>query len=102
MKPENIMVTGIFECGIKVLDFGIAKTLSASRFTHTAQPWGPPITWRRNRCGAKRSTTGADLFAVGMILYEMLMGEVAVGIPELPSRVYPELSGEMDEIVVVF
>ena len=100
VKPENIMVTGDFpDVGIKVLDFGIAKTLSASRFTHTAQALGTAYYMAPEQMRGKEIDHRADLFAVGMILYEMLMGEVAVGIPELPSRVYPELSAEMDEVV---
>ena len=100
VKPENIMVTGDFpNVGIKVLDFGIAKTLSPSRFTHTAQALGTAYYMAPEQMRGKEIDHRADLFAVGMILYEMLMGQVAVGIPELPSRVYPELSAEMDEVV---
>ena len=100
VKPENIMVTGDFpDIGIKVLDFGIAKTLSASWFTHTAQALGTAYYMAPEQMRGKEIDHRADLFAVGMILYEMLMGQVAVGIPELPSRVYPELPGEMDGIV---
>ena len=100
VKPENIMVTGDFpDIGIKVLDFGIAKTLSASWFTHTAQALGTAYYMAPEQMRGKKIDHRADLFAVGMILYEMLMGQVAVGIPELPSRVYPELPGEMDGIV---
>ena len=100
VKPENIMVTGEFpEVRIKVLDFGIAKTLSATRFTHTAQALGTAYYMAPEQLRGKEIDHRADLFSVGMIIYEMLMGEVAVGIPELPSRVYPELPVEMDEIV---
>ena len=100
VKPENIMVTGEFpEVRIKVLDFGIAKTLSASRFTHTAQALGTAYYMAPEQLRGKEIDHRADLFSVGMIIYEMLMGEVAVGIPELPSSVYPELPVEMDKIV---
>ena len=41
VKPDNIIVLGNFpDVGVKVLDFGIAKTLSPSRFTQTAQVLG--------------------------------------------------------------
>ena len=41
IKPENILIQGDFpNIKVKVLDFGIAKVLSASRFTRTAQSMG--------------------------------------------------------------
>jgi len=101
IKPENIMIQGEFpDIQAKVLDFGIAKILSASRFTRTAQSMGTAYYMSPEQMlGAKHIDHRSDLYAVGMILYEMLTGEVAVGRFKLPSVMMPALPGQIDEIV---
>jgi hypothetical protein len=101
IKPENILVQGEFpDILVKVLDFGIAKILSASRFTRTAQSMGTAYYMSPEQMlGAKYIDHRSDLYAVGMILYEMLTGEVAVGRFKLPSVMIPDLPGQIDEIV---
>ena len=101
VKPENIMVIGEFpEVQIKVLDFGIARTLSPSRFSYTAHALGTAYYMApEQRKGEKDIDHRSDLYSVGIIFYEMLIGEIPDIFPELPSRVNPELPGEIDEIV---
>ena len=100
IKPENIIITGEFpKVGVKVLDFGIAKTLSASRFTQTAQALGTAYYMAPEQMAGGEVDYRADLYAVGMILYELCTGKMAVGIPKLPSKLNPALPKDIDIIV---
>ncbi len=100
IKPENIMLTGDFpDIGLKILDFGIAKTLSPSRFTQTAQSLGTAYYMAPEQMqGAKTIDHRADLYSVGMVLYEMLTGRKAVGRFKLPGEIIDGLPPELDEL----
>jgi len=101
IKPENIMVTGEFpDVGIKVLDFGIAKTLSPSQFSLSAQVLGTAYYMAPEQmASASKIDHRADLYSVGMVLYEMLTGEIAAGRFKLPGELFPELPAELDLVI---
>jgi len=71
IKPENLMFDG--EGAVKVMDFGLAHAVQASRLTLTGSTLGTAAYM------APESTRGAigapaDVFALGVVLYEMLTG----------------------------
>ena len=100
IKPDNIIVIGNFpNVSIKVLDFGIAKTLSASRFTQTAQVLGTAFYMAPEQMSGGEIDNRTDLYSTGMILNEMLTGEMAVGRFRLPGEIYTDLPKELDEIL---
>ena len=101
IKPENIMLQGEFPIvTVKLLDFGIARTLSTSRFTQTSQMLGTAYYMAPEQFqGAKTIDHRADLYAVGMVLYEMLTGEMAVGRFLLPGEMIDGLPRELDALV---
>ncbi|MCD4678710.1 MAG: SUMF1/EgtB/PvdO family nonheme iron enzyme [Desulfobacula sp.] len=101
IKPENIIFQGGFpDVQVKILDFGIAKVLSASRFTRTAQSMGTAYYMSPEQMqGAKHIDHRSDLYAVGMILYEMLTGYIAAGRFRLPGEIIKNLPEKIDNIV---
>ena len=71
LKPRNIRLTPAGE--VKVLDFGIAKALSLTR-NFTQNFFGSVQYSSPQRLLTGEVDAGADLWAVGVILYEMLVG----------------------------
>ena len=85
IKPENIFVTGdpagpADELEIKVLDFGLVKILhgaGAGWKTRTGVPMGTAAYMSPEQCRAAGPVDGrTDLYAVGIVLFEMLTGAV--------------------------
>jgi serine/threonine-protein kinase len=74
LKPENIMVDD--EDSIKLIDFGIASLEGAKRLTYTgySQALGTPEYISPEQVKGKRGDVRADLYALGVMLYEMLTG----------------------------
>jgi formylglycine-generating enzyme required for sulfatase activity/predicted Ser/Thr protein kinase len=101
IKPENIMVLGDFpKVAVKLLDFGIARTMSNPRFTQASQMLGTAYYMapeQLQRSGAIDHR--ADLYAVGMVLYEMLTGKMAVGRFHLPGEIIDGIPAELDAFV---
>jgi serine/threonine protein kinase len=74
MKPENVMVQ---ENGdIKIIDFGIALLEGARRVTWRglSGTMGTPDYMSPEQLKGERGTAASDIYAVGVMLYEMLCG----------------------------
>jgi predicted Ser/Thr protein kinase len=75
LKPENVLLTS--SGGIKVIDFGIARNerLETSNLTATGMVQGTPGYMAPEQLVPAASVDGrADIYAVGIILAEMLLG----------------------------
>jgi len=79
LKPSNIMLT---RHGVKVLDFGLAKILSASDsnfetgLTETGGVMGTPAYMAPEQVEGREPGNPADLFSLGLVLYEMAAGKL--------------------------
>jgi serine/threonine protein kinase len=108
LKPANLMMTktGI----VKVMDFGIARMEQTPGLTRTATALGTPYYMSpeqidRSRFGLKKIDFRADIYAMGITLYELLAGEVPFhgdseyaiqrahleNLPEPPTVRYPHI-----------
>ena len=74
LKPENVVRTGAGV--VKVLDFGLARTDSdlAPRLTHAGTMVGTPGYMAPEQIRGADVDFRADLFAFGVLLYEMASG----------------------------
>src|SRR6476646_11622050 len=71
IKPANLILTSAGT--LKVADFGIAR-VDASNLTMTGMVMGTPSYMAPEQCQGLPSDHRADLFSVGVVLYELLTG----------------------------
>ena len=72
IKPENILLTA--DGQVKVADFGLSRTMAESRATQANVLLGTAHYVAPEQVEGKDSDHRADLYALGVVLYEMLTG----------------------------
>jgi len=113
LKPENIMVDE--NDNIKLIDFGIALKEDARRltFVNVSNMLGTPDYISPEQVQGNRGDQRSDIYALGIMLYEMLTGTVPfVGPnplavmnermlhePRAPRELNPDISPELQEIL---
>lgn len=73
IKPANIMI--LSDGRVKIMDFGIARMRTADVRTQTGVVLGSPRYLSPEQVLGKRSDGRADIFSLGVILYEMIAGQ---------------------------
>ena len=84
LKPDNLMLVGAGAAGVglvKILDFGLVKLvglaaaeLGADKLTATGVVFGTPAYMAPEQALGRAVDHRADLYAMGLILYEMMIG----------------------------
>ncbi|WP_010301649.1 Stk1 family PASTA domain-containing Ser/Thr kinase [Kurthia senegalensis] len=112
IKPQNILMDE--EGNVKITDFGIAMALSATSFTKTNSVLGTVHYLSPEQARGGVATVKSDMYALGIVLYELLtgqlpfMGESAVSIAlkhlqaETPSvrNVVPAIPQSLENVVL--
>lgn len=118
VKPHNVMLVdgGGLET-VKLFDFGIASNdRAAIQLTMPGTAFGTPEYIAPEQAMGQKVDARADLYAVGVVLYEMLAGRLPFvckddvaflrahikETPQPPSRVAPDarISADIDELVL--
>jgi eukaryotic-like serine/threonine-protein kinase len=113
LKPENIMADA--EDRTKLIDFGIAANAGSRRLTFAklTQAMGTPDYISPEQVKGKRGDARSDIYALGIMFYEMLTGKVPftgpnpfvimnerlINHPIPPREVNPAVTPELQEII---
>jgi serine/threonine protein phosphatase PrpC len=114
LKPANIMVCD--DGSIRIMDFGIAKAHAMRRITFGgfSPTMGTPDYMAPEQVRGKRGDARTDLYSLGAMLYEMVTGRVPfeapnaymlmnarlIGDPRAPRKINPEISPQVEEIIL--
>ncbi len=111
VKPENIMIRA--DGVVKLTDFGIAQMLDMQRMTVTGQLLGSPAYMSPEHLEGKPLDFRTDIFAVGVVLYQLVVGElpfrgrnphellkrIAEGVYRDPRQANPLVGNELGRII---
>jgi len=112
IKPHNIFITNLGQ--VKVMDFGIAREGSGGGITQTGMVMGTPQYISPEQAQGLAVDGRSDIYSLGVVLYEMLTGQVPFDDPNPvtitykqvredptpPSVIDPEIPATLDAIVM--
>lgn len=112
LKPDNIMIDD--KLNVKIIDYGLSKIIDFSSITSTGTQIGSPLYMSPEQLkDSKHIDYRADIYALGIILYEMLTKNIpykASTLPELlmkilndpiipPKQYNPNISDGLENII---
>lgn len=74
LKPQNVMIDN--KGNVRIMDFGIARSLFTKRITRTGTSIGTPLYMSPEQADGTAIDQRSDIYSFGIILYEMLTGQV--------------------------
>lgn len=102
IKPENILIAT--DGSVKIADFGLSRIVGnenhATALTGTHQVMGTPRYMAPEQMeGARGVDHRADIYSLGVVIYEMLTGELPIGRFAAPSKKV-EIDVRLDDVVL--
>ena len=87
IKPDNVMLMKGSRGLVKLMDFGLAQLAESSKLTRDGTTLGTPIYMSPEQALGESTDKRADVWAIGVVLYEMVAGQ-------------PPFRGERDQAVI--
>lgn len=112
LKPNNVLLDKFGNAYL--MDFGIAKIITDAQSENVSTMLGTPAYMAPEQWRMERVDGGIDIYSLGVMLYEMLTGEMPFqgdtpyqlmyahlhDEPVLPSEIFPGLSADIDNVVL--
>lgn len=112
LKSQNVIIGPTNQ--IKIIDFGLARSENLGGLTATGLIMGTPEYMAPEQVAGKSVDERADIYSLGIILYEMFTGRVpftgdsaiAVGFKQLkedpakPRDINPQLPAEIENVIL--
>jgi len=113
MKPQNIMIDR--DGRVKIMDFGIARSVEAQGVTATGVIIGTPDYISPEQAEGEEADQRSDIYTLGVILYEMVTGSVPfkgdtalsvalkhkTQIPRDPKKLNPDISENLSRLILI-
>ena len=116
LKPDNLFIVHKEDGGdfMKILDFGIARSMHDQRLTSQGEVFGTPQYMAPERITSIDAGAPADLYAIGVILYQLVANVLPFDatdisgfllkhlreIPVAPSKHNPQLPPALDLLIL--
>jgi len=112
LKPQNIMIDK--DGNARIMDFGIARSLRAKGITGSGVMIGTPEYMSPEQVDGKEADQRADIYSLGVILYEMVTGQVpfegdtpfSIGvkqkseIPRAPKEINDQIPEDLNRVIL--
>ncbi|MCB0191348.1 MAG: serine/threonine-protein kinase [Anaerolineae bacterium] len=112
IKPANVMINQ--EGNVVLTDFGIARIMEGTQYTQTGALSGTPAYMSPEQGKGERADERSDIYALGVMLYEMVTGRVpyeadtpyaiivkhiSESLP-LPTKINPDLPEAVERVIL--
>jgi serine/threonine protein kinase/tetratricopeptide (TPR) repeat protein len=112
LKPSNIMIDK--DGNARIMDFGIARSVGGKGITGAGVMIGTPEYMSPEQVEGKEVDQRSDIYSLGVILYEMVTGQVPFGgdipisiahkhkyeTPQEPNKINTQIPGDLNNVIL--